>query len=103
MNGSRDRLQPEYELIDTGVFDSDRYWIVEVRYAKAGPDDLLMAISVTNAGPDADTLHVLPTAWFRNTWSWGYDSASRLSPRRSRPRPARRRSASIIRSSVNSS
>jgi hypothetical protein len=69
-NGSRNRLQPEYELLDTGVFDSSRYWIVEVTYAKADPDDLLMAISVTNAGPDPATLHVLPTAWFRNTWSW---------------------------------
>ena len=70
-NAARNRQQPEYELADTGVFDEGRYWIVEVRYAKAGPDDLLMAISVTNAGPDADTLHVLPTAWFRNTWAWG--------------------------------
>ncbi len=69
-NAARNRLQPEYELIDTGVFDGSRYWIVEVHYAKADPDDLLMAISVTNAGPDAETLHVLPTAWFRNTWSW---------------------------------
>jgi hypothetical protein len=69
-NAARNRFQPEYELIDTGIFDDDRYWIVEVHYAKADPDDLLMAISVTNAGPDADTLHVLPTAWFRNTWSW---------------------------------
>jgi hypothetical protein len=72
-NAARNRQQPEYELADTGVFDEGRYWIVEVRYAKAGPDDLLMAISVTNAGPDADTLHVLPTSWFRNTWSWGED------------------------------
>ncbi len=77
-NGSRNKFQPEYELIDTGVFDEDRYWIVEVRYAKAGPDDLLMAISVTNAGPETQTLHVLPTAWFRNTWSWDVDA----------PRPA---------------
>jgi hypothetical protein len=69
-NGRRDRYQPEYELVDTGVFDSDRYWIVEAHYAKDGPDDLLLAISVTNAGPDAETLHVLPTVWFRNTWSW---------------------------------
>src|SRR5215469_8587973 len=74
VNGSRDKFQPEYELIDTGAFSDNRYWIVEVRYAKAGPDDLLMAISVTNAGPDADTLHVLPTAWFRNTWSWDTDA-----------------------------
>jgi hypothetical protein len=70
-NAARDRYQPEYELLDTGAFDGDRYWITEVHYAKAGPDDLLMAIQVTNAGPEADTLHVLPTAWFRNTWSWG--------------------------------
>ena len=60
--------------IDTGAFDDDRYWVVEVHYAKAGPDDLLMTISVTNQGPDADTLHVLPTAWFRNTWSWEMDA-----------------------------
>jgi hypothetical protein len=72
-NAARDRYQPEYELLDTGAFDGDRYWITEVHYAKAGPDDLLMAIQVTNAGPEADTLHVLPTAWFRNTWSWGGD------------------------------
>jgi hypothetical protein len=73
-NGRRNRFEPEYELLDTGAFDDNRYWIVEVRYAKAGPDDLLMAISVTNAGPDSDTLHVLPTAWFRNTWSWEADA-----------------------------
>jgi hypothetical protein len=70
VNRSRDRYQPEYELVDTGAFDENRYWIVEVTYAKGGPDDLLMAIKVTNAGPAADTLHVLPTCWFRNTWSW---------------------------------
>ena len=69
-NGSRSRLEPEYELLDTGVFDGDRYWIVEVHYAKASADDLLMTVTVTNAGTDAATLHVLPTAWFRNTWSW---------------------------------
>jgi hypothetical protein len=70
VNGRRNRTEPEYELMDTGAFDDDRYWIVEVHYAKADPDDILMAIQVTNAGPDAATLHVLPTAWFRNTWSW---------------------------------
>jgi hypothetical protein len=69
-NAARTRFDPEYELLDTGVFDGDRYWIVEVHYAKADPDDLLMAVRVTNAGPEAATLHVLPTAWFRNTWSW---------------------------------
>jgi hypothetical protein len=74
VNQGRDRYQPEYELIDTGAFSENRYWIVEVSYAKAGPDDLLMAIKVTNAGPDAETLHVLPTCWFRNTWSWDADA-----------------------------
>ncbi|HET9899310.1 MAG TPA: hypothetical protein VFQ44_30660 [Streptosporangiaceae bacterium] len=69
-NAARDRTQPEYELLDTGVFDDNRFWIVEVRYAKADPDDLLMQIQVTNAGPAEATLDVLPTAWYRNTWSW---------------------------------
>jgi hypothetical protein len=70
VNASRNRQEPEYELADTGVFADNRYWIVEVSYAKASPDDLCMTISVTNAGPDSAALHVLPTAWFRNTWSW---------------------------------
>jgi hypothetical protein len=69
-NGGRNRYESEYELLDTGAFDRNRYWITEVHYAKAGPNDLLMKISVTNAGPDTETLHVLPTAWFRDTWSW---------------------------------
>ena len=69
-NAARNRFQPEYELLDTGAFDGDRYWIVEVSYAKADPGDVLMTVRVKNAGPDAETLHVLPTAWFRNTWSW---------------------------------
>ena len=75
VNASRNRFEPEYELLDTGAFGDNRYWIVEVHYAKASPDDLLMSISVTNAGPEPATLHVLPTAWFRNTWSWGNDPA----------------------------
>jgi hypothetical protein len=75
-NGRRGKFDPEYELLDTGVFDGDRYWITEVHYAKADPTDLLMVVSVTNAGPDADTLHVLPTAWFRNTWSWEVGAAT---------------------------
>ena len=70
-NRRRGKSAPEYELLDTGVFDDDRYWIVEVDYAKAAPTDVLMRIRVRNAGPDADELHVLPTLWFRNTWSWG--------------------------------
>ena len=69
-NGRRGKLDPEYELLDTGAFDDDRYWIVDVHYAKADPMRRADAVRVTNAGPDAETLHVLPTAWFRNTWSW---------------------------------
>ena len=72
-NAHRSRYEPEYELLDTGAFNDDRYWITEVHYAKASPDDLLMSVQVTNVGPEAETIHVLPTAWFRNTWSWGDD------------------------------
>jgi hypothetical protein len=74
VNAERTRLEPEYELLDTGVFDDDRYWIVEVDYAKADPQDLLMSVRVTNAGPDEATLHVLPSMWYRNTWSWDTDA-----------------------------
>ena len=69
-NARRSRLDPEFELLDTGVFDDDRYWIVEVDYAKADPTDVLMRITIRNQGPDEATLHVLPTLWFRNEWSW---------------------------------
>ncbi len=72
-NRRRGRDQPEYELIDTGVFAEDRYFDVEVEYAKAGPQDLLIRITATNRGPDPAPLHLLPTLWFRNTWSWGLD------------------------------
>ncbi len=61
----------ELELTDTGVFDDDRYYDIIVEYAKASPDDLLIRITAANRGPDADTLHLLPTLWFRNTWAWG--------------------------------
>src|SRR4029077_18631862 len=74
-NRRRGKLEPEYELLDTGVFDDDRYWIVEVDYAKADPRDVLMTVRVTNAGPESDTLHVLPTVWYRNTWSWDEQAA----------------------------
>jgi hypothetical protein len=70
-NGHRSREQPEYELIDTGVFDQDRFWAVTVDYAKSDPTDMCIVITVANRGPDEATLHVLPTLWFRNTWSWG--------------------------------
>jgi len=67
----RSRTDPEYELLDTGIFDDDRYWVIEATYAKASPTDVLLRIAVENAGPEADILHVLPTLWFRNTWSGG--------------------------------
>jgi hypothetical protein len=73
-NGRRGKLDAEYELLDTGAFDEDRYWIIEVDYVKADPTDLLMIVRVTNAGPEAETLHVLPTVWFRNTWAWDVDA-----------------------------
>ena len=72
-NRNRGRQELEYELIDTGVFDQDRYFDVFVEYAKASPEDILIQITVTNRGPEPATLHVLPTIWFRNTWSWGDD------------------------------
>src|SRR5205823_5380428 len=67
-HGSRGR--PEFELLDTGIFDDDRYFDVFVEYAKAGPEDILLRITVHNRGPEAATLHVLPQLWFRNTWAW---------------------------------
>jgi hypothetical protein len=72
-NRSRSREEFEYELLDTGVFDDDRYFDVFVEYAKAGPEDVLIRITVHNRGPEAARLRVLPTLWFRNTWSWGED------------------------------
>jgi hypothetical protein len=65
----RSRYEMEYELIDTGVFDADRYFDVVVEYAKATPEDILVTVTVANRGRAAATLHVLPTLWFRNTWS----------------------------------
>jgi hypothetical protein len=72
-NGRRSRLDPEFELVDTGVFAEDRYWEITADYAKATPEDLLLKVTVRNAGPEAAVLDVLPTLWFRNTWSWGLD------------------------------
>jgi hypothetical protein len=66
--------QLEFELLDTGIFDDDRYYDVVCEYAKAGPDDFLLTITVHNRGPEAGALHVLPQLWFRNTWSWKPDS-----------------------------
>jgi hypothetical protein len=72
-NSRRTREQFEYELLDTGLFDDDRYFDVFVEYAKAQPEDVLVRITVHNRGPEAARLHVLPTLWFRNSWSWGVD------------------------------
>jgi hypothetical protein len=69
-NGRRGFDDFEYELIDTGAFGDDRYWIVEVTYAKSSPTDVLMQIDVENRGADAATIDVMPTLWFRNTWRW---------------------------------
>ncbi len=74
-NARRSREEPEYELLDTGIFDDDRYWIVEVHYAKSTPDDILMRVVVRNRGSEAATLHVLPTLWFRNEWAWNPKAA----------------------------
>ena len=73
-NRRRSREEFEYELFDTGVFDDDRYFDVFVEYAKADPDDVLIRITVQNRGPETARLRVLPSLWFRNTWSWGEDS-----------------------------
>jgi len=78
-NLRRDRRAPEFELIDTGVFDTDRYFDVVVEYAKAAPDDVLVRITATNRGPEAAELHLLPTLWYRNTWSWDVPEPERPS------------------------
>ena len=69
-NRRRGKDQPEFELLDTGIFSDDRYFDVFVEYAKAGPEDLLMVVTVHNRGPERAAVHVLPQLWFRNTWSW---------------------------------
>src|SRR6201997_383332 len=68
-NRQRTRNELEYELLDTGIFDGDRYFDVFVEYAKAGPEDILVQITAANRGPDTAELHMLPTLWFRNDWS----------------------------------
>jgi len=69
-NRRRGRGSPEYELIDTGIFNEDRYFDVFVEYAKAGPEDILIRFTIINHGPEEAVLDLLPTLWFRNTWSW---------------------------------
>jgi hypothetical protein len=80
-NSGRGYAAPEFELLDTGVFEGNRYFDVFVEYAKATPDDLLIEVGVCNRGPEAAGLHLLPTIWFRNTWSW-VDGAARPALRR---------------------
>ena len=74
-NRERGRAAAEYELVDTGVFDDDRYFDVVVEYAKLDPADIFLRVTATNRGPDPAPLHLLPTLWFRNTWSWSRGSA----------------------------
>ena len=83
-NRGRSREEFEYELLDTGAFADDRYFDVFVEYAKEGPEDVLVRITVHNRGPEAARLRVLPTLWFRNTWSWG-DDEPKPSLREARP------------------
>jgi len=83
-NQRRGKQEREFELIDTGVFDDNRYFDVFVEYAKANSEDILIRLTVYNRGPEAAELHLLPTLWFRNTWSWGWDDR--------RPRAAQGRS-----------
>ena len=76
-NRRRGRGGREFELADTGVFNQNRYFDVQVEYAKGSPEDMLIRITVSNRGPDAAELHLLPTVWFRNTWSWGEPGAAK--------------------------
>jgi len=76
-NARRGRDNPPFSLIDAGAFADNRYWDVEVRYAKAGPDEIHVRVLVSNRGPERATLHVIPTLWFRNTWSWEREPGAR--------------------------
>ena len=70
-NRRRSRTEPEYELFDTGIFDKNRYFDVQAEYAKESPNNILIQLTIANRGPKTASLHVLPTIWFRNTWTWG--------------------------------
>jgi len=72
-NRRRGRSEPEFELLDTGIFAEDRYFDVLVEYVKAAPEDILIQVTITNRGPASHTLHLLPTLWFRNMWGWNSD------------------------------
>jgi hypothetical protein len=91
-NGRRGFHDLEYELLDTGLFADGRYFDIFVEYAKAGPDDILIRLSAVNRGPDTAVLHLLPTLWFRNTWSWGYENGP-MGDAPGRPRLYRDRAA----------
>jgi len=82
-NARRGKLDTEYEIQDTGLFDEGRYFDIYTEYAKAGPDDTCIRFTVCNRGPDAAPLHLLPVLWFRNTWTWGctYEESCWLKPR----------------------
>jgi len=86
-NRRRGKDQPEFELLDTGVFDDDRYFDVFVEYAKADVEDILINITVANRGSEASNLRVLPTIWFRNTWSWRDGAKPELSQLENGQRP----------------
>jgi hypothetical protein len=90
-NRHRGKFDPEYELVDTGIFDQNRYFDVVVEYAKVTPEDILIRINISNRGPEPAPIHILPTLWFRNTWSWGRDdrrpSLSRFSKSWSKDEP----------------
>jgi len=79
-NRRRSKQELEYELLDTGVFDQARYFDVFVEYAKVSPEDIIIQITAHNRGPEPATLHVLPTLWLRNVWSWGGNSNSARKP-----------------------
>ena len=83
-NAERSKMEPEFELWDTGVLREDRFFDITIEYAKAAEDDILIRATVTNRGPEAASLHLLPTLWFRNTWSWGEDKTPAESARRER-------------------
>ena len=90
-NRGRSRNEFEYELINTGVFDQDRYFDVFVEYAKESPEDILVQISIHNRGPEPAEIHVLPTLWFRNRWSWGRDNPRPVASRPLTMPPSSRR------------
>ena len=94
-NRRRSKDQPEYELVDTGIFAEDRYFDVQVEYPKASPTDVVVRITATNRGPERAPLHVLPTLWFRNTWSWDTADSERPLLRQSGPGAVEARHAQL--------